>query len=502
MNAPDSTSYAPAPPDEDAAPNEDAAPDDEAPDQTEAHRRLREAVPDDKPALVMELIERHPEGRLVLPKQGGQGAALAEVNLSTEALGPHLSAEHAADAPWWNDEQGALRLYGADLEGAMLRGAVLRDADLRDANLRGATLGGADLRGALLENADLREADLASARLDEAQLGGARLDMALLENAVLHRVYLRFAHVQYAALDQADLREADLWGVDLEGASLRYTDLREALLHEANVQDVDLTGSDLRDADLRAAVLREADLRETDLRGAKLDGADFQRAVLQGTRLQSLLLTGCTIKHVYLSEARLAGTRLNQRQIGGALGEELDGEYEAASSGYLALEQAFSDFGAPDASRWAYIKKRRMQKLTARQNARRAAGRRDWRTAASNGLSYAQAKLAEWVCNYGESIPRTIASIFAVYVVFVVLYGLTGSVVRAGPGAEVVHFLPLSNFDDLATFGLITMTAPEGPQVSLHPNGTFAHLLTSLHTLITIGLTGLLGYVLGNRIHK
>ena len=133
MNAPDSTSYASAPPDEDAAPNEDAAPDEEAPDQTEAHRCLREAVPDDKPALVMDLIERHPEGRLVLPKQGERGAALAEVNLSTEALEPHLSAEHAADPPWWNDEQGALRLYGADLEGAVLRGA--------------------DLRGALLENA-------------------------------------------------------------------------------------------------------------------------------------------------------------------------------------------------------------------------------------------------------------------------------------------------------------------------------------------------------------
>lgn len=466
----------------------------------EAYRRLREAAVSEKVEVLIDLIEGHPDGRLVLPKQDDNEATLAEINLSVEALGSRLSPDRAAGAPWWNDAKNAFSLHGADLRGAVLRGAILRGVDLREANLRGATLGGADLRGALMENADLREADLVNARLDEAQLGGANLDKALLENAGLHQAYLRFARLQYAALDDANLHEADLWGVDLEGASLRGADLRGALLHEANVQDADLAGSDLRDADLREAVLREADLREADLRGADLDGADLRRAVLQGARLQGLLLTGCTLEHVHLSEAQLSETRLNQRQIGGALGEELNYEYEAASSGYLALEKAFSDFGNPDAARWAYIKKRTMQKLAARQNAREAAGRRDWGTALRNGLSYAQAKFVEQICGYGESIPRTLASIFVVYVVFVVLYGLTGSVVRA-PG-EVISLWPLGELADLATFGLITMTAPEGPQQRLHPNGDLALLLTSLQTLITIGLTGLLGYVLGNRIHK
>lgn len=469
---------------------------------SDAYARLRDAGTSGKVDVLLDLIEAHADGRLVLPKRSGHEADLTNVNLSTEALGPRLSSDRAAGAPWWNVEENAFCLHGADLEGAMLRGAVLRGVDLREANLRGATLGGADLRGALMENADLSQADLVSTRLDEAQLGGANLDKALLENASLRATYLRFARLQYAALDEANLHSADLWGADLEGASLMNSDLREALLHETNAQDANLSEADLREADLRDAVLREAILREADLRGTDLDGADLQRAVLQRARLQGLLLTGCTLEHIHLSEAQLAKTRLYQRQVGGALGEELDHEYEAASSGYLALEQAFSDFGDPDAARWAYIKKRTMQKLTARQYAREAAGRGDWGTAVRNGLSYMQAKIVELICGYGESIPRTLASIFVVFAVFTVIYGLTGSVVRAEAMSQPLSLWPMSDLVDVATFGLVTMTSATGPEVSLHPSGDVAQTLASLHTLITIGLTGLLGYVLGNRIHK
>ena len=54
---------------------------------------------------------------------------------------------------------------------------------------------------------------------------------------------------------------------------------------------------------------------------------------------------------------------------------------------------------------------------------------------------------------------------------------------------------------DLITFSLLTMTTA-GPPADLEPIGEAAQLFTGLQAAVGITLTGLLGFVLGNRIRR
>jgi len=331
--APQATPVIPQPPPADVKAPEDV------------YVRLERATPEEKATIVRELVDAHPDGRLVLPLRGGRRADLRE----------------------------------ATLAGAHLGSADLRGADLRKADLAGATLGEADLAGAVLEGTDLRGADLAAASLRAAALGEANLQGALLEDADLQDAGLRFANLSEAALEGAHLERADLWGTTLDGAILTGATLTGARIGEASLRGADLTGADLRDVDLGRADLEGARLTGANLRGAALDGARLRDAVLSEARLQDLDLSTCDIAHIHVGAARLDETRLRRDQLGGAIGEELAGDYDAAATGYLALERNFAGLGDPDAGRWAYGKKRRMQKrglgAGARRGARPAMGR-------------------------------------------------------------------------------------------------------------------------------
>ena len=54
------------------------------------------------------------------------------------------------------------------------------------------------------------------------------------------------------------------------------------------------------------------------------------------------------------------------------------------------------------------------------------------------GSEYARLQFVEWLCDYGESIGRTVGAILTRYVGLTVLYGLAGSVVREGCSSAVV----------------------------------------------------------------
>jgi hypothetical protein len=105
------------------------------------------------------------------------------------------------------------------------------------------------------------------------------------------------------------------------------------------------------------------------------------------------------------------------------------------------------------------------------------------------------------MCDYGESVRRVLGSLAAVYATFTLIYALTGSVVREVeiPGGSVR--VPTRNPVVLAIFSLLVMTtgSPEG---GLAPRGDFTLLLMGVHAFLGIALTGLLGFVLGNRIRR
>lgn len=464
------------------------------------YQTLALATPAERVLLVLACIERHPQGHLELGSVAGLHATLGEIDLSRTTLA-EVCAHRVPLPAWWDTERGMLRLHGANLRGANLRGANLEGCDLQGADLRDALLGDARLDGANFEGANLTGADLAGATAQGAGLAGADLQEAMLEGTNLQGAVVRFANLRGAALEGALLHGADLWGATLDDATLEGADLRGAILREASLVGANLTGAKLTGVDAGNARLRRAVLRGADLQEAGLTGASLDDAVLQDARLQGLDLSSCTLSHVFLSGAWLAGVRLEQEQLEGNIGEEITRDYQAARKGYLGLEQCFALIGDPDAASWAYRKRRRMQKLESRTSARGALATHDLSAAAHHGLRYVTDVGAEWLCDYGESISRVLAAMVVVYIFFIVLYGLTGSVVRVGatPSSPTT---PTSNLLDLAIFSLLAMTTSGSPVVGLLPHTEAVHLLTGLEALCGIFLTGLLGFVVGNRIRR
>ena len=115
---------------------------------------------------------------------------------------------------------------------------------------------------------------------------------------------------------------------------------------------------------------------------------------------------------------------------------------------------------------------------------------------------YTADQLVEWISDYGESVPRVLASLLTLYLFFMAIYGVTGSVVRlhdspTGRSESVTHD-PV----DLAIFSLLAMTTSGSPVVELQPAGKLVHLLTGVQALLGIALTGLLGFVIGNRVRR
>ena len=110
------------------------------------------------------------------------------------------------------------------------------------------------------------------------------------------------------------------------------------------------------------------------------------------------------------------------------------------------------------------------------------------------------AELAESVCDYGESLVRVIDHDYAiVFLAFAVIYGLTGSVVQvasAGGTAAITH-----DAANLLTFSALAMTTL-GTPYGLGPANVGVELLRGVEAFLAIFLTGLLGFVAGNRIRR
>jgi uncharacterized protein YjbI with pentapeptide repeats len=466
----------------------------------EIFANLSAASPLERAEIAVRWLEAHPEGRLELPAGEGFHAVLDGVDFGGISP-PGADVEGSSGLLWWDYDGRRIRLTGANLRGASLRKANLGGLDLAKASLHGASLGNAYLVGAKLDGADLSDADLAGANLEAASLGDANLDGAMLEETVLRKAVLRYTELGSAALEDADLREADLWGACLEDAVLTNADLRGARLVEARCAGADLKGARLGDAILRQADFQAARLEGADLRGAIVAGANFHDAILKDARLEDVDLSRCVLLHVHLNGARLQGARFERAQLGSAIGEELAGKYEEARRAYLVLERAFTDLGDPDAASWAYRRRRRMQKLENLRQARTARDQKRPREAAAAFARYAGDQLVEWVCDYGESIPRVLASLGVLYLVFTFIYAVTDSVVSEtegpnGPIRKATHD-PI----DLAIFSLLAMTTGS-IGVHLLPGHNLALMLVGGHVFLGIALIGLLGFVLGNRIRR
>ncbi len=426
-------------------------------------------------------------------QQGGEPLTPFDgADVSAAGLGARIRG-----ASWWDAALGGIRLGGRGLAGASLRRANLSGADLAGADLSGASCSGVILHRGRLEEANFCGADLIGGVLSGVNAGQADFSKALLEDANLSGARLRFANFANAVMDGADLSGADLWGAKLPGIAAERANFRGSRLDEAQLANADLVGAELvgatlRRANLVGALLRGANLREAVLDNANLEGADLSDAVLPHVSLMS-----CNLRHIRVAGAWMERTRMRAQQLGGAIGEETAGEFDAAREGYIVLEQNFRTLGSADDASWAFRRRRRMGKRLHAQAARAALQRRDIR-AVMPGLRWLGDVAAEWLCDYGESVTRVLRAFLVVLFCFAAIYWLTGCLepragVATGTGFRLI---------DYVLFSLDSMTTVGTSEVGVRPSGQLAVLLSSVQTVIGTVLLGLFGFVLGVRMRN
>jgi len=461
--------------------NDDAS---EAPEASDFLAALTEATPQRRTELLLDRAERDPQRRLTIPRPAADDARpmLDRVDLSG-----------AGD-----------RLRAADLSGASLRYAIFTGCDVGAATFAGAVLGSASFAGASAEQADFRDADMIAACFADARAGEANFAGAMLEDASFTRATLRFANFEGSVADDADFEGADLWGATLRNAEARDAVFRGARLDEASLAGAMLVGADLQAASLKKADLSGADLSGANLQGATLSGANLTGADLRDAHLAGVTLATCDLTNAFLSGAWLERTRFRREQLGGAIGEEITGDYERARLGYLALEPNFRSLGDSEGASWAYRKSRRMGKLHERRLATETAGTGNWRAAVRHAATYAGDVFVEWLCDYGESLTRVLRALLVTYLLFAAFYWATGSLVRPADtpdGASKQQ--PVYSLREVLTYTLLTMTETGPPDMlDVKPASTTVYFIGGIEGAVGIALVGLFGFVAGNRIRR
>lgn len=415
------------------------------------------------------------------------------------ADGPSLAlAVAGASAPsvWWDAQEQRL-----DLSDTVLSGFSLTETDFSSANLKRADLTkgvgrGMRLDGALIEEARFQDGDFSGASFEGAVAGQASFQGAMLEDASFASAHLRFARFQAALLDGTNFEAADAWGADFTGADADRTVFRKARLDEANLSDVNLTFSDFEGATLKGTKLRGSRLRGSNFTGATLGGTDFEGADLSETRLVRLDLSNSNLRHVRFNGAWIEGCRFRVEQLGGAVGEEIDRNYDGARGSYGALEANFTSIGAKAEAGWAYKKGRKMGCLSSRAKTREAIGRRDWSLALAHAYAWASDRFVEWLCDYGESMSRVLRAFLMLIVLFAALYGVLGGLVPQGEAT------PTRNLIDIVSYSALNMMTSNPPEIGMSVVGRTANILVGLQGALGIILMGLFGYILGNRIRR
>ena len=454
----------------------------------ELFSRLEAASPAARRTFLLGWLARsNPPAFPALP---GRRLCLRGIQLGRDDVPPERRAPH-----------GGADLRGAEMSAADLGGADLTGADATCANLGGATLRGTVLRNAKLESAVLAEADMSSADLSGVLASEADFTGALAEDTRFTRATLRFARFTDALLDGANLDGADLWSAQMDGVAATDALFRGTNLQEARLPGADLSGAKFDGAELQKVNLRGAKLAGADLRGATLARADLSGADLSGASLPRVDLSSCDLREVRLAGAWLDSTRMEVEQLGRGIGEEVAGEFGRARQGYLALEQNFRSLGNPEAASWCYRKARRMGRRQAAVLLRDCWVQRRWRELPGSFTGWFSDAFAEWLCDYGESLPRVVRAYLATLAAFAVFYGTTDSL-RYDRDSGALTGLPVHDPLLLAGFSFLNMCTSGTPDIGLKPSSHLVYFVSSLQYVAGVVLVGLFGYVLGNRLRR
>jgi hypothetical protein len=334
---------------------------------------------------------------------------------------------------------------------------------------------GLDLSGKDLSFIDLSRETI-QVKLDELREQSRETEPAWCAQ-ISESINLEEVNLQRSNLGGADLRGAFLGGANLEGAFLGGADLEGACLLEANLEGAFLGGANLERAFLWYANLSRQDLRDTK-----------------------------SMSMVFLYRAILEQTQLTKDQLGEAIGEELDNEWHKAKEAYLALKTNFEQIGRYDDASWAYRKERRMEKREAWQKAKRALDEREWRSFGSKTWKVGWDLAVEYLCDYGESVRRVLGWMgFLLFIAGPLIFGLPG--LLRWPAENRDASLSLRSpwrygYTYLQQFLYVLDAFTTANFAELQPATALTRVLSGLTALMGVFLTGLLGFVAGNRIRR
>ncbi len=403
--------------------------------------------------------------------------------LDRSSLVAFLTSDRDDAVALWNDWRELTSRPPLDFSGVVMRGVSLPEIDLRWMNLSAADLFESDLRGAQFYEADLTRAMLDGCTLDKASFRKANLSRACLDGATLHD-----ADLYDAVLCEADLTEADLG--------------------EARLVRTQLCGVDLRWANLEGANLRWANLRDVSLSGVgSLEGVELYEASFSGIlslRYKQLLGPNRRSKGL-----RRFWLRISSRLYESSIREEVTGHFAEAMDIFASLKGYFEDAGDYEAANWAHIREKTMRKLWRTPKAfrwlyPRWRGHKDYRYR-PDFYEWLVLEFSDKVANYGNSLLRPAFWLIVLIALFALIYW-AGGMLTVTPGCSYSEVSgtfralcrPTTNFFDALLFSLASMSTIDIS--SVRPYVANVGLLTSVEALLGITLTGLLGFVLGNKL--
>ncbi len=276
-------------------------------------------------------------------------------------------------------------------------------------------------------------------------------------------------------------------------------------LERANLSGLELTGLDLSRANLRNANISNVDFSRSKLVEADLRGADARGAIFyEDTRLAGALICGIKLdSNSSLPAYAFRYSKETPRYVGDlkrAQKTKSIEDYHHARRAMLTLKLHLQETGRYIEASWAHqVEQRIVRALINPFNRLRWRKHGEVTLIPKEFVGFIVKWLVSWVsdliCGYGEDVARTLVSILIIQAIFTGYYWITGSVVNAPFGQTGTT---VTNIFDVILFSVAAMTTT-GVQ-GLYPATHFVEFVMSFQVLVGITLTGLLGFVLGNRI--
>ena len=315
--------------------------------------------------------------------------------------------------------------------------------------------------------------------------------------------------------------------VDFSNIELRKINFLETNLRGSQFRNTHLQFSILAGAQLQGANFYRAQLQHAFLSGARLDGAilveahlDF--AILGRTDFRDVSLSSVASMHgVHLYQTRFWGVLdLRYEQFLNDSGqstiwEHTHGRFSEAKDVYKTLKGYFEDAGDYEGANWAYVNEQRHEKWMRCPPKLGYIIYRRWRKQyddAEHVKQFCDPKLLDWlrlefaekIANYGDSLLRPLFWMAFTILFFALIYLAFGLATNDPTcayghlGARPYLCTPTRNFANNLLFSISAITTVD---VSwLQPSYWWVSYITSLEMLIGIALTGLFGFVLGNKL--